>query len=945
MRALKTLRHIIRCTPAVFTAAVLAALWAALTPARAAIKAQSLEKYTESHPLVIVTDWEFPPYEYHEDNGAPTGYNIEVLQTILDGMDIPHTFMMLEWKNALKAFTERKADLIILRHKIGIKDVYYGNTVLATYREGIAYKKGTAPPSSYATLGAGEKVGFKRNDLAISEAIRAGMNRENMTILSPRRGLHAVQTGKIKYYIYGRTPLLWLVGEFHLDDIEVSPAQLPVGTFCCASFDKDIISLIDDQFTRMEQSGQVRKLKNKWFHPEVFSKDASPVALYLIAGVALVIAGFLVLNWLVTRKIKQHTRDIEKKNTLITKVLTNSDHRVIRYDIRRRHVENVYGSMLPAGGMSYEEYISRIHPEDSGKAAALIETLNRGASVDKENVYRWNAGTPGKPKWQMLSVTSIVEYGSKRTPLSIISTVLDTTLQHEEEEAEDSITERFTNIFEKSIIGMAMYDADGRLLTVNDRMRSIFHFKNPDDPFYFNLKIFDLPFLREDINRDAPSDFHFCTQIHIPERQMYDYLEVRVRPIWNRTGELEFILLIARNINDDHDIYNKSRKNEEEIRDINEKMSQYENNLHFLLENINMKVWRSSLKERKVRYFSDLHSEGFTVTFDEFMDKVQKDIPAEKIAEVISPSGKGQRHKAVLPIKNLFEQDGKTHWYSIFSMPEYDSEGQVSSFFGIIRDITPTMDKQARLREETSRANESSRQKSTFLANMTHEIRTPLNAIVGFCNLLQSISDPNDKREFTHIISNNCDILLQLINDILTISAADSNGKLITPRKVDFSAVFNDICATLARRVENPMVEFVKDNPYPTLRTVLDSGRIQQVITNFVTNAIKYTREGHIKVGYRKENGGIRIYCEDTGTGIPKEKCQLIFDRFVKLNDYVQGTGLGLNICKTICEQCNGRIGVDSEVGRGSTFWIWIPCTLDSTDPCETPERRTKAST
>ena len=133
------------------------------------------------------------------------------------------------------------------------------------------------------------------------------------------------------------------------------------------------------------------------------------------------------------------------------------------------------------------------------------------------------------------------------------------------------------------------------------------------------------------------------------------------------------------------------------------------------------------------------------------------------------------------------------------------------------------------------------------------------------------------------------------------------------------------MCLSLRQRVDNPKVQFVAENPYETLPAVIDSARIQQVVTNFVTNAVKYTEEGFIKVGYNIMKDGLYIYCSDTGCGIPKEKCQTIFGRFVKLNDFVQGTGLGLSICKTISEQCNGKIGVDSEVGKGSTFWIWVP--------------------
>jgi signal transduction histidine kinase len=213
------------------------------------------------------------------------------------------------------------------------------------------------------------------------------------------------------------------------------------------------------------------------------------------------------------------------------------------------------------------------------------------------------------------------------------------------------------------------------------------------------------------------------------------------------------------------------------------------------------------------------------------------------------------------------------------------------------------------------------------MANMTHEIRTPLNSIVGFSDVLPMMTTPEEKQEIVKVIMNNCDMLLRLINDILAVSTLDSDGIKIMKQEVDFAKTFDEICLSLTERVQTPGVEFIKDNPYETLKAKLDPGRIQQVITNFVTNAVKYTQQGHIKVGYRKEDNGLYIYCEDTGAGIPKEAQQKVFERFVKLNDYVQGTGLGLAISKAIVERCNGRIGVNSEgEGKGSTFWMWVPC-------------------
>ena len=226
--------------------------------------------------------------------------------------------------------------------------------------------------------------------------------------------------------------------------------------------------------------------------------------------------------------------------------------------------------------------------------------------------------------------------------------------------------------------------------------------------------------------------------------------------------------------------------------------------------------------------------------------------------------------------------------------------------------------------------------KSVFIANMTHEIRTPLNAIVGFSDVLPMLTNQEERQEMLRLIMDNCDMLMRLVNDIQAAASLDVKGGVqITPVKIDFSKFFDEISESMAHRVQAPGVEFIKENPYTTYVTTVDEAHIRQVCTNFVTNAVKYTQQGHIKLGYRKEwreeNGGNReglyIYCEDTGNGIPKESQSKVFDRFFKLNDYIQGTGLGLSICKAIADACHGFIGVDSEgENQGSTFWLWIPC-------------------
>ena len=275
-------------------------------------------------------------------------------------------------------------------------------------------------------------------------------------------------------------------------------------------------------------------------------------------------------------------------------------------------------------------------------------------------------------------------------------------------------------------------------------------------------------------------------------------------------------------------------------------------------------------------------------------------------------------------------------WVQVNGIPERDKNGRLIGAFGVWRNINDLMHKQDQLRKETQRARESGEKKALFLANMTHEIRTPINAIVGFTDIMASLTASEEKQEVMRIIKNNCDMLLRLMNDILTASSLGTSQMSIMPVDVDFSKAFNELCESLRLRVQEPGVDFITDNPYDTLPLRIDSGRVAQVITNFVTNAVKYTHKGHIKVGYRteirtvdgKERNGLYLYCEDTGEGIPAEALGRIFEQFYKVNDFIQGTGLGLSICKAFADACNGDIGVISEgKDKGSVFWMWIPLT------------------
>ena len=229
------------------------------------------------------------------------------------------------------------------------------------------------------------------------------------------------------------------------------------------------------------------------------------------------------------------------------------------------------------------------------------------------------------------------------------------------------------------------------------------------------------------------------------------------------------------------------------------------------------------------------------------------------------------------------------------------------------------------LRVAKDRAEESNRLKSAFLANMSHEIRTPLNAIVGFSSLMGETGDMEEKRQYMAIIEENNDLLLQLISDILDLSKIEAGTFDFVEKELDVNMLCEDIVRFMKMKAK-PGVEVLFDRHLPECRIVSDRNRLNQVIANFVNNAIKFTTAGSIRVGYNKvDETHLRFYVADTGLGIEPEMQAQIFDRFIKLNTFVHGTGLGLSISKSIIEQLGGTIGVDSEPGKGSCFWFVLP--------------------
>ena len=348
------------------------------------------------------------------------------------------------------------------------------------------------------------------------------------------------------------------------------------------------------------------------------------------------------------------------------------------------------------------------------------------------------------------------------------------------------------------------------------------------------------------------------------------------------------------------------------------------------------------------RYFEHLGipaGEDNTLTMEEYVNMIHPDDrQAMADAFVVQLSGNTTFDKAVS--FRLHRGDGTWEWFEGQSTYIANISGHPYRLVGICLSIQEYKDIENTLIEARKKAEESDRLKMAFLANMSHEIRTPLNAIVGFSGLIVNEKDENKRNKYVQVIESNNELLLKLIGDILDLSKVEAGSMEYTHSEFDLNKLMEDMNGTLQLRLDKKK-QVVLSYKCGLEQCVIRSerNRLTQLVTNLVTNAIKFTEHGTINFGYELRNDMLRFYVSDTGCGIPKEKQKDIFNRFIKLNDFKQGFGLGLPICKSIVNDLGGEIGVESEEGKGSTFWFTIPYVpVEKTVKTDAPVRITVAS-
>ena len=661
------------------------------------------------------------------------------------------------------------------------------------------------------------------------------------------------------------------------------------------------------------------RMNKEYFHTSNKDTIIYEVKIVPITNKQGTIVGHILLtNDVTSTKEAEYRTEESKKNLEMAMEAANMSSWV--YDVYKMEFGILHGNSVFKSGMSLEQLLPMLHPQDCVPLRELFSRLINKEVLQGQLTVRVFNEQEGEFRHYESRMRLSTEHFGK---LQIVGTLLDVTEKLQ-------MAKKTQDLLVKRELAMKVNDIVH--WDFNVQMQTFEAYNDPVND-YASDKLVSLEEYLNVIHPEDRSLVNDALQSMLLGRNMNINLTCRIQTRHDDTWQYCNITGVPFEFGEGGEVirYTGFRQNISKLHQLNEELKERNYKMELTFKTVGMSYWDYDVKTRQYRSFNDpvndFNPEKAIMPEDYLKAAHPED--TERVRENMVGMSAGQYKEFSLQYRSRTKWDQDWQTLIVTGLPsERDKKGNVIRYTGIAFNNTKWEKMAQELKEMKDKAELSDRLKSAFLANMSHEIRTPLNAIVGFSELLVDSDDPDEKKEYWHIIESNNDLLLRLINDILDLSKIESGIIDRKRERFNLTQLCNELYVMMRSKIPNADVELVQDNPCPECWIFLDSNRLKQVWMNFLTNAVKYTRSGYIRMGYSVEKDGIRFYVEDTGTGIPKELQDRVFGRFQKLNEFVQGTGLGLAISRAIVEAAGGEIGFTSEQGIGSTFWAWVPCEI-----------------
>lgn len=893
--------------------------------------------YTAEKPLVYEGSWDLWPYSFLNEQGEPDGFSIELIKLLLNELDIPYVIKLKSNEEAFNDLRDGRSDLR-MGLASGLHDEYghYSQNAVTLFTQSVASPKNQ--PIAIHTLHdlSKNKVIVYKNSLCqhLMEDYGWGSNAIPYADISDIiQKVNDEEKGQI---VWNTLSLKWLIRKYKLDNLQLSPVDMPHGEYKFMSNDTQLLAQLDSIYTVLHSADKITAIQNKWFYPERKQKEV-PAWFWWISG-ALAIMASLLLYYFINYRIRglYARREIAKRNKRLSLILETSQIRLWTYDTATTLFtwHNDRGQAVAT--YNKEEFAARYHEGDFDRLLAALNKVESQECEDATLEVKARDAEDDKQEHDFIVTLSVLRKDRNGNPAVILGTKRDVTKERRMQHEEQALMLRYNAIFETPMTDVIFYDKDGYLSDLNKRACETFQCDH-DSIVKERITFQEVMAHKLDGYQYGEHDFFHTTLLmdfdesrkegrlaSASERQGKMYYELLLKAVYDDQKQFMGVLAIGRDRSMAINSIGQVRQSIQRLSAVNKDLTEYVTNINYILRESGVRIAEYSPTSHTLTIYSGINEVQYALTQARCMTLVD-DRYKKKAMRLLTNMDNHTTTPIGTDIRTAIRARGGQMIHLEFHLiPVTDTDGTISTYFGLCRNITELKATEQQLVLETAKAQEVENAKNSFLKNMSYEIRTPLNAVVGFAEMFETPHSQEDEAVFVNEILDNSDQLLHLINNILFLSRLDAHMIDFCKQPIDFALLFEGQCQQGWERHQKTDVKYIVENPYQQLILDIDATNLGQVIQRVVENAAQHTTGGTIRCRYDYVGRRLMLTVEDTGTGIPPEELEHIFERFV--SGFSHGSGLGLPICKELMEQMGGTIEISSEVGLGTTVWLTLPC-------------------
>lgn len=892
--------------------------------------------FSESSPLIYEDVWDLWPYSFLNDNGDPDGFNVDLIRLIMKELNIPYVIRLKPSSEAYHDLKEGKSDLMLGLVQ-GFHDefgMYSKNAVTLFTQSVVTPMNKPVEIKAFRDLGKpGLKVIVNDSSLCHHLMIDYGWGANALPDKDIGEAIQRVSAKGEGQIVWNTLSLKWLMNRYHIDNLELTPVNMPHGEYKFMSNNQQLLEKLDEAYTRLYTNDKIQPLQDKWFYPERQNMD-EPTGMWYLLGGGLLLLVFMVV-YVISYRIQDRKIRLEniKRNNRLALILQTSQVHIWTYDIKTNQFfwHNDNGQV--AYTYSMEEFSQRYSREDFVSLKSALEKLAETRKTDEEekeielNLRAKDLETipAGEQSLGMGGdtndrdyhiVLSVLSRDKNGNPAVIIGTKKDVTEEQQQKRLDEERTLRYWSIFYTPILGIILFNKDGRLVNINPKACDIFGC-NAEETIEEGVDIHSM--LNINIQDLEDMDGYQATQTVSDDM----ITEFRLMTIHDDAGEMLGVFAFCRDITMSVSSKDLEQEVQKKIDALHEEQRQYTEILNATISDTDIRL---------VTYSPDSH----TLTIYQGTDTIQHALTQTRCMTLVDEQSQRQ---AMRLLSNMDGYEDKVIEYNIRTTlrskegrplilyfrlePCHGNDGKVKEYCGMLRDISEMDWIERQMELQTAKVQEVEKTKSGFVKNMVQEIRNPMNAVVKHVTQINDDSSSANEPELCKVIQQNADYLLHIVDNILYLSRLEARMVEINRQPQNFAELFESQCAIGWMKFMNADTHYIVENPYEQLTVDIDAENLGHVIEQVTCNAAQHTKRGTVRARYDYIGRRLIISVDDTGEGIPEAE----LTRIQEMQGGAHNTkGLGLAITKELVSQMGGTFEISSEEGSGTTIYIMIPC-------------------